>query len=590
MRVLKRVFSGTSAAVLALSSVMSVGISIVAPSIAHAAGGPTCEWDPAGSGDHASFNDAGNWQDYQTSGGCSNAGLPAPGDYLLFDTTSLTANKTLNNNMIGLSVGGLIFDGTNTSYYQYTIGGNAITVSGNITSSTQYASGFVTADVSLGSDATILSGGSGEVSLNNLDLNGHNLTIGEGTNFISAQIEGTLTGNGDVSVANKGNFTLTKASASWQGDVTVASSGYFEADGGDANALGASANTVTVASGGVLGIYGMNGGTLPQDITVGGTGGSGSPGALQTGNWGTTSGNLTLSGTVTLTADTVVHADSMLTLSGPLHGSFDLTSAVGMQGSLVVNSSDNQSNTKNGTYEAPVTTNTDSDNLPNQYVGVGKNVTEIVDGQRGYTFVDNGGLLEGTGQVSDIYVSKGGTVAPGHSPGKLTVLNTLTLANGAIYQAQLKDTTAGDFDQLVVGKSSDTTGNDVTLGDTNGNPTLNVELYDGYKMKAGDQFRIIDNLSGTAVKGTFNNLPEGATFSGPNSSVFKISYTAGDGNDVVLTVVTAPKTPDTGFGLVAAHPGATLGLTILAAGTIFAIARTNRKPAPARARANSKRR
>ncbi len=120
-------------------------------------------------------------------------------------------------------------------------------------------------------------------------------------------------------------------------------------------------------------------------------------------------------------------------------------------------------------------------------------------------------------------------------------------------------------------------------------PTLDTELYSGYNIKAGDTFEIINNLSKTPVLGTFNGLPEGATFK-VGTGVFKISYVGGDGNDVVLTAVTAPTAPDTGFAIVAAHPGVTLAVSAAAAGTIFVLARKNsRKLAPARAKASRRR-
>jgi hypothetical protein len=62
---------------------------------------------------------------------------------------------------------------------------------------------------------------------------------------------------------------------------------------------------------------------------------------------------------------------------------------------------------------------------------------------------------------------------------------------------------------------------------------------------AGQQFIIVNNDGADAITGTFSSLPQGATISnflgsGLNAT---ISYTGGDGNDGVITVVGGPCTP-----------------------------------------------
>lgn len=58
---------------------------------------------------------------------------------------------------------------------------------------------------------------------------------------------------------------------------------------------------------------------------------------------------------------------------------------------------------------------------------------------------------------------------------------------------------------------------------------------------AGQTFTIIDNDGSDTVSGTFTGLPEGATFT-VGSTTFRVNYGGGDGNDVVLTVVSSAKT------------------------------------------------
>ena len=95
---------------------LAVGIAVSAvaaiPSSVWAAA-DTCSWSGAVSSD---WSDGGNWT------GCDNAGVPENGDALAFP--EVATNKSMNNDLAGLSVTGLSFTGTG-----YTVGGNAFTIS-----------------------------------------------------------------------------------------------------------------------------------------------------------------------------------------------------------------------------------------------------------------------------------------------------------------------------------------------------------------------------------------------------------------------------------------------------------------------------
>jgi hypothetical protein len=130
----------------------------------------------------------------------------------------------------------------------------------------------------------------------------------------------------------------------------------------------------------------------------------------------------------------------------------------------------------------------------------------------------------------------------------------LSFTGGALDE-EIGGTGAGQFDQLNV------TGL-VNLGTAT---TLNTSLYNGFVPKTGDSFTIINNDGTEAVSGTFSGLAEGATFT-VGGAVFKISYVGGTGNDVVLSVQSAPASPNTGFNLIRNNPIAVLALTALASG------------------------
>lgn len=133
-----------------------------------------------------------------------------------------------------------------------------------------------------------------------------------------------------------------------------------------------------------------------------------------------------------------------------------------------------------------------------------------------------GGVLGGTGVLGQLSAT-GGTVAPGVSPGLITVA-TATFNAATTFFVELNGPVAGTgYDQLAV-----------LGGVTLGNATLAGST--GAVHAAGAQFVVIDKQSPGAVSGTFNGLPEGATV-GIGGQTFRISYVGGDGNDVVLTVV-----------------------------------------------------
>jgi autotransporter-associated beta strand protein len=137
------------------------------------------------------------------------------------------------------------------------------------------------------------------------------------------------------------------------------------------------------------------------------------------------------------------------------------------------------------------------------------------------------GTLGGTGTVGTILCN--GTLSPGASPGILTSSN-LTFSATGDYLVELTGTTPGSgHDQVNVRGTNNLA-----------NATLNVTTsFPPSKPSIGDQFVIINNDGAEAITGTFNGLPNNATFTVGDLG-FRINYNGGDGNDVVLTVLNAP--------------------------------------------------
>jgi len=185
----------------------------------------------------------------------------------------------------------------------------------------------------------------------------------------------------------------------------------------------------------------------------------------------------------------------------------------------------------------------------------------ILSAGSGFTLT-SGHTLSGIGSVAGgVTANPGGLISPGNNGvGTLTFDNNLTLNAGAALSVVLSGTNAGtSYNQLSVQGA-------VALN----NPTLTLAL--GYTPAVGDSFIIISNAGASAVSGTFSGLLEGTFFTNSGAS-FRISYTGGDGNDVVLSRADPPPplpplvvtdTADSGAGsLRAALSAATNGNTIV---------------------------
>ena len=268
-----------------------------------------------------------------------------------------------------------------------------------------------------------------------------------------------------------------------------------------------------------------NGAMISHGIGCQGGGGGGAASSATT----------VLSGDIVLNGDVEYRLASNVTLkiTGKLSGPGKLVAHKDNEGTVLVESSNNTSGTPNGqigdAHEAK-TIQLDGDK-PDEFVTVKKGETVLLNGSRSEVSVNEGGVFGGDATVKNLYVS--GVVAPGNSPGKITVLETFSLQNTGVYKAEILN--KDHYDQIAA--------HDVYL-----NGSLDLTYLAGGVIKKGDTFTIVSNNGTNSVQGTFKDLPEGAevTVSG---ATFKISYVGGDGNDVVLTAQNdskAPKAPNTG--------------------------------------------
>jgi hypothetical protein len=142
-----------------------------------------------------------------------------------------------------------------------------------------------------------------------------------------------------------------------------------------------------------------------------------------------------------------------------------------------------------------------------------------------YTNIElRGGLLGGNGTVGNIESITGGIISPGSSPGALGGYKGIWNAATTLRMELNGLTPGGEFDQYVSYLPPDLGG-------------AALQLTAGFDPAPGDSFMIVRNISDSPVTGQFANAPEGGHVSAHGGKVFQITYTGGDGDDVVLTRV-----------------------------------------------------
>jgi hypothetical protein len=203
----------------------------------------------------------------------------------------------------------------------------------------------------------------------------------------------------------------------------------------------------------------------------------------------------------TLTVDESHTSNETASLNGPLNGGGTVT--ITGQGAYI-----RGIGSFNGTITGPMNV---SGSLPNATVN---------------------GRVSGAGTVGNA------TVTAPFSPGNESPWKTFGFDNqaGVLHTKSLVLNAGARFDLLPGGGSDQVqAAGTVTIGGS-----LAIDILSGAPA-TGQTFGIIDNDGADAVTGTFTGLPEGATLAAGTAS-FAISYHGGDGNDVVLTVLSAQKT------------------------------------------------
>ena len=155
----------------------------------------------------------------------------------------------------------------------------------------------------------------------------------------------------------------------------------------------------------------------------------------------------------------------------------------------------------------------------------------------GGTFQANGGFsvsgaarIDGSGKVNQTFIV-GGTLTPGlNGPGKIIFQQGLNLGPSSTFAVDGTGVAPGSqHDQVVVNGTVSLT-----------NATLKINALP--TVPIGTTFVLIDNDGADPVLGTFGSLPENHVLS-VGGQAFRIHYSGGTGNDVVLIRDTGVSTP-----------------------------------------------
>ncbi|HEY0139841.1 MAG TPA: hypothetical protein VGF48_03035 [Thermoanaerobaculia bacterium] len=217
-----------------------------------------------------------------------------------------------------------------------------------------------------------------------------------------------------------------------------------------------------------------------------------------------------------------------------------------------------------GSTLAPVFTNTDAVNLnagTTSFTGgftQTAGTTSLLGGNLASPFAINinGGLLRGTGTITAA-VNNSGTVAPGTSPGTLTITGLYTQTSSGTLAMEIGGTTAGtQYDQLVLSQTPVLDG------------TVDVTLFGGFTPSEGQTFDLVtwpsapgstfatENFPTWTPSGSFESSYTPTSYrliaQGPNGDLRVAQTVSGpvyNGDHVVFTVTVTNDGPDAATGV-----------------------------------------
>jgi hypothetical protein len=168
-------------------------------------------------------------------------------------------------------------------------------------------------------------------------------------------------------------------------------------------------------------------------------------------NWGTinNSGNIGNSGFIdnsgTINNSGTVNNSGRIDNSGTINNSGTVNNSGRIDNSGTINNSGNINNSSHWFYNYDTINNSGT-----------VNNSGTIDSSSG--FFNNSGTLKGTGTFKGNLINDSGTVAPGSSPGTMTIDGNFTLADSGILDIEIGGFTPGTFDLLDITRTADLLG------------------------------------------------------------------------------------------------------------------------------------
>ena len=434
----------------------------------------------------------GNWAD--DIAGTDTGNVPDGDDVLVFDDNTGDFNSfDANNDIVGLT-GIEIEINDSSAAFDFTLGGPqsvGLGAAGIANGGSESGFTVINMDLTLAADTAINHGAGTVLALNGTIDNGGNLLTITNASGSQTDLNDVISGAGGLTMSGGG--TVLNANNTYGGLTTISSGSIIVRANG---ALGSTGQPTVVEAGGFLDFFDSVGYPDSEPVTLNG-------GTIQA-SFGSTS----FAGDIALTAASRISTRSSgnaLELTGSIVGGFGfdvvgdgtvtLAGANGYSGATSVEA---------GTLVISGSTSASS------------TVT-----------VTSGAALAGSGNAQGpVNVLSGGTISPGTSPGTI-MTGDLDLMDGSNLAVEIDaaGAVAGvDYDEIEVTGS-------VTIGN------VNFNLSGTEVPSLGDEFIIIDNDgAGDAVILGAGAPAEASVVGMLNGVPLQISYVAGDGNDVALSV------------------------------------------------------
>ncbi|MBI1325712.1 hypothetical protein GC170_21315 [bacterium] len=403
-----------------------------------------------------------------------------------------------------------------------------VTFASNDAATSNMSPGFVATPLSAGSSTTLQA--SNDISLanalavDNPSGNGGDLVLQAGR---------SVNLNADITT-DDGNLTVLANASASDGVVDAQrDAGTGGVSIGPGALINAGNGSVALTSGTATGLTNRTSGGVVVDGTI-----TAATVAIVTSDSGSGSPDVVVNGTLNLAGNLSIQSEGSVSF-GPS------SSVTGVTGGSIVTSNDPVSFESHFVQPPsfPFATGTGSISFADDWA-VGPQVatlnTSVAASVAGNLSIDGGIVLAMSAGVS--VSSTGSLTGNGTFLGPVSVAGGLEpgnggsgAGNGLLNLATGALTLAGTTTVTMNGTSKTAFDKVAAIGVNLAGATLSLDLSSA-TLNVGDSITLVDNVSASATSGTFADMAQGALFTA-NGHTMQISYSGGDGNDVVVTKV-----------------------------------------------------